>query len=49
MLAEKEIQVSRRAIAKYRLELNIPSSSKEKDFKRRILSHERYVGQNTSF
>ncbi|EFS02177.1 RNA polymerase sigma-54 factor, partial [Listeria seeligeri FSL S4-171] len=32
MLAEKEIQVSRRAIAKYRLELNIPSSSKRKRF-----------------
>ncbi|PXC80088.1 hypothetical protein C9788_13040 [Listeria monocytogenes] len=32
MLAENEIQVSRRAIAKYRLELNIPSSSKRKRF-----------------
>lgn len=32
LLAEEAIQVSRRAIAKYRLELNIPSSSKRKRF-----------------
>ncbi|EIA18805.1 RNA polymerase factor sigma-54, partial [Listeria fleischmannii subsp. coloradonensis] len=32
LLQEKGIEVSRRAIAKYRTELNIPSSSKRKRF-----------------